>query len=162
MPTRRIPADAFAYYVSLGPGRSYQKVAEHYGVTKRAVTNLAKRERWQEQVEELEHAAHDSAKEKMRSEIEATYAQHLKALKLVFGKGVEALKGMAIDTPADAMKAIQLAIRETRVQLGDPTDRTAISLEETIKREYERWMTVVDDDEDADDGDEKREDDASG
>ena len=49
---------------------------------------------------------------------------------------------MAIDTPADAMKAIQLAIREQRVALGEPTDRTAVSIEDTIRREYERWMVV--------------------
>ncbi len=145
MPTRKIPQDALAYYVSLGPGRSYQKVAEHYGVTKRAVVNAAKRDRWQEQVEELERTAREDAREKMKSTIEATYEQHMKALRLVFGKGVEALKGMAIDTPADAMKAIQLAIREMRVALGEPTDRTAISVEDTIRREYERWMTVEDD-----------------
>ena len=30
MPARKIPPDAVTYYVSLGPGRSYQKVAEHY------------------------------------------------------------------------------------------------------------------------------------
>ncbi len=49
---------------------------------------------------------------------------------------------MAIDTPADAMKAIQLSIRGMRVALGEPTDRTAVSVEETIRREYERWMVV--------------------
>ena len=54
MAQRKIPQDAFTYYVSLGASRSYQKVAEKYGVTKRAVVNLAKRERWQEQVVELE------------------------------------------------------------------------------------------------------------
>ena len=32
---------------SLGPGRSYQAVADRYGVSKRAVTALAKRENWQ-------------------------------------------------------------------------------------------------------------------
>ncbi len=146
MPTRKIPQDAFAHYVSLGPGRSYQKVAEHYGVTKRAIVNVAKRERWQEQVEELERTARDDAREKMKSSIEATYEQHMKALRLVFGKGVEALKNMVINTPADAMKAIQIAIREQRVALGEPTDRTAISVEETIRSEYERWMTVSDGD----------------
>ncbi len=150
MPTRKIPLDAFAYFMSLGPGRSYQKVAEHYGVTKRAIVNVAKRDRWQAQVEELEHAAHEDAREKMKSTIEATYEQHMKALRLVFGKGVEALKGMAIDNPADAMKAIQLSIRGMRVALGEPTDRTAVTVEETIRREYERWM-VVGGDADADD-----------
>ena len=148
MPTRKIPPDALTYYVSLGPGRSYQKVAKKYGVTKRAVTKLAAKERWQEKVEEIERSARESAQEKARSEIEATYEQHMRALRLVFAKGVEALKSMAIDTPADAMKAIQLAIREQRVALGEPTDRTALSIEDTIRREYERWMVVGE----ADDG----------
>ena len=74
MPTRKIPQDAFAFYVSLGPARSYQKVAEHYGVTKRAIVNAAKRDRWQEQLEELEHTARGDAREKMKSTIEATWA----------------------------------------------------------------------------------------
>ncbi len=55
---------------------------------------------------------------------------------------------MAIDSPADAMRAIQLAIREERVALGEPTDRTAVSIEDTIKREYERWMVVEDEEPD--------------
>ncbi len=46
------------------------------------------------------------------------------------------------------MKAIQLAIREMRVALGEPSDRTAISVEDTIRREYERWMVVEDDESD--------------
>ena len=44
---RKIPPDAFDFYFSLGPPRSYQAVANKYGVTKRAVTNLAGREDWQ-------------------------------------------------------------------------------------------------------------------
>ena len=35
---KKIPADAFEHYFVLGPGRSYQQVAEKYSVTKRAVT----------------------------------------------------------------------------------------------------------------------------
>ncbi len=149
MPIRTIPPEALTYYVGLGPGRSYQKVAEKYGVTKRAVVNVAKRDRWQQQVEELERTAHEDAREKMKSTLEATYEQHMRALRLVFAKGVEALKSMAINTPADAMKAIQLAIREQRVALGEPTDRTALSIEDTIRREYERWMTVAEPEEEA-------------
>ena len=49
MAHRKIPQDAFTFYVSLGPGRSYQKVAEKYGVTKRAVVNVGTREKWQAQ-----------------------------------------------------------------------------------------------------------------
>ena len=81
----------------------------------------------------------------MRSEVEVTYQRHMKALRMVFAKGVGALNAMVIDSPADAMRAIQLAIREERVALGEPTDRTAVSIEDTIKREYARWMTVEND-----------------
>ena len=37
---KKIPPDAFDFYFSLGPPRSYQAVADKYGVTKRAVTAL--------------------------------------------------------------------------------------------------------------------------
>jgi hypothetical protein len=86
----------------------------------------------------------------MRSTIEATYEQHMKALRMVFAKGVQALNRMVLETPAEALKAIQLAIREMRVALGEPTDRTAVSVEETIRREYERWMVATGGDELAD------------
>jgi hypothetical protein len=49
---------------------------------------------------------------------------------------------MTIDAPADAIRAIGLAVREIRIELGEPGDRTAVSVEDTIKREYERWMVV--------------------
>ena len=40
-----------------------------------------------------------------------------------------------------------LAVREIRVELGEPSERTALSIEDTIKREYERWMVVEGEDE---------------
>ncbi len=55
MPRRKIPDNAFDFYFGLGPSRSYQAVADEYGVTKRAVTKLATKERWQKRLEELEH-----------------------------------------------------------------------------------------------------------
>ena len=159
MPTRKIPPDAFMFYVSLGLERSYQKVAEKYGVTKRAVTKLAAKERWQEQVEEMESKARETAQERARAEIGAVYERHMKALRLVFGKGVEALRQMVIEAPADAMRAIRMAIQEERVALGEPTDRTAISVEDTIRREYERLMTVEGGEEDEEEEDEVDDDD---
>ena len=103
MANRKIPEDALFFYVGLGPGRSYQQVADHYGVTKRAVVNLAVKERWQEQVEKLESEARETAQVKARTALEAAYERHMKALRLVFGKGIEALRNMTIDSPADAM-----------------------------------------------------------
>jgi hypothetical protein len=39
----KLPFDTFDFYFGLGPSRSYQAVADHYGVTKRAVCKLAAR-----------------------------------------------------------------------------------------------------------------------
>ncbi len=50
---------------------------------------------------------------------------------------------MSIDSPRDAIRAIGLAVREIRVELGEPSERTAISVE--VRKEYQRWMTVEDD-----------------
>jgi hypothetical protein len=63
-------------------------------------------------------------------------------------KAIEGLKNLSIDTPADIVRALDLALRQTRLILGEPSERTAISVEDVIKREYERWM--VPDDEDGD------------
>ncbi len=54
---------------------------------------------------------------------------------------------MSIDSTRGAVQTIGLAVREIRVELGEPSDRTAISVEDTIRREYERWMTVEDESE---------------
>ena len=57
MPARKLPDNAFEHYVSLGPARSYQQVAEHFGVSKRAVTNLAASENWPGRLAELKRDA---------------------------------------------------------------------------------------------------------
>ena len=142
MPRRKIPNDAFDFYFSLGPGRSYQAVADNYGVTKRAVTNLATKDGWQDQIADLERKAREKAKDQQVDALQVAHAQNLKALRMVLGKGRKSLNRMAIESPADAIRAIGLAVREIRVELGEPSDRTAISVEDTIRREYERWMVV--------------------
>lgn len=52
----KLPPEAFEYYVGLGPGRSYQAVADHFETSKRAVSYRAKQERWPERFEALVRA----------------------------------------------------------------------------------------------------------
>lgn len=140
MPQRRIPHDAFDFYFGLGPDRSYEKVASRYGFTKRAVTKVAARERWQARIEKVEAEARAKADLKKVDTLAVEKERHLQALRLVLGKGIEGLRSMAITHPMDAVRAIGMAVREIRVELGEPSDRTAVSVEDVIKREYERWM----------------------
>jgi hypothetical protein len=137
---RKLPVDAFDFYFALGPGRSYQAVATRYGTTKRAVTNLAVRERWQERAAELEQKARESAAKKTMETLEEVNLRHLKVLRTLEAKAIEGMRNLSIDTPADILRALDLALRQTRVILGEPSERTAISVEEVIKREYARWM----------------------
>ena len=143
MPQRRIPHDAFDYYFSLGPERSYVQVASRYGFSKRAIVKVAKRERWQERIAKVEADSKAKADEKKAETLQAQKEQHLQALRLVLAKGVEALLRMQLVEPSDTLRAIGLAVRELRVELGEPSDRTAVSIEDVIKREYERWMVPV-------------------
>jgi hypothetical protein len=132
----RIPLDAFDYYVSLGPARSYQAVAEKLGVSKRAVTMHATKENWQARLEK----ARSAADEKARETLEAMNERHLQALRVIQGKALSALKGMSLDTAMDAVRALDLGIKQERLIRGQPSDRQAVTVEEIVKREYEQWM----------------------
>ena len=149
--TRKIPSDAFTCYASLGPARSYRAVAEKFGVTKRTVTRVATKERWCERIEKMEREARIKAEEKARESLEAMHERHLKALKVIQGKALEALRSMSISSAMHAVRALDLAIKQERTIRGEPTDRTAVSVEETIRQEYARWLGPEDDDGEGDD-----------
>ena len=137
---RKIPPEAFDAYFGMGRDRSYEAVAGRYGVTKRAVTKLAAKEDWQNRMLALEAKAREASDKKKVETLEAMRERHLKAMRAIQVKALETLKRMDIGSAMDAVRALALSVREERVILGEPSERTAISVEDTIKREYERWM----------------------
>jgi transposase len=138
---KKIGSDGFDFYFALGPRRSYEAVATKYGVSKRAVTRLAKREGWQERLLEIERKARTKADEKKVESLQDVSERHLKVLRAVQAKAFEGLKGMSLATPADILKAIDLTFKQERTILGEPSERSAISIEDVIKREYAEWMS---------------------
>jgi hypothetical protein len=153
---RKIPADAFSYYFSLGIDRSYQAVAEKYGVSKRSVTKLAKRENWTKRIQEIDKKAQEAVDKKMTESLEQMTERHIKFAKLIQKKALEALKSMPLGTAMDGIRALDLAVKQERLIRGEPTDRNAISVEDVIRREYDRWMVgdvSQEPEEDADGGD---------
>lgn len=54
---KKIPDNAFALYARMGETRSHRRIAVEFGVTKRAVTKCAKRERWRERLQAIEAAS---------------------------------------------------------------------------------------------------------
>jgi hypothetical protein len=140
MGARRIPADAFEFYVALGEGRSYDAVAKRYSVTKRAVVALAKREDWQARFEKVEARAREVADAKATETIAAMREKHLKILEVVQGKALQALRAMPLQTAYQAVRALAIAIEQERIVRGEPTERTAVEIETRIRQEHERLL----------------------
>lgn len=143
---RKLPPDAFDFYISLGLSRSYAAVGRKYGVSKVAVTNRATKEGWQKRVQEIEARARAASDEKAVETMEAINTRHLKSARVIQAKALEALRSMSLDTAMDAVKALHLGVRQERLVLGEPTDRSAVNVEEIIKREYEKLMVIGGDD----------------
>ena len=149
--TRKIPSDAFDNYVSMGEGRSYEKVAKKYGVSKRAITDCAKREKWAERLENIEKESRQMSDKKLAEAMQEMRERHLRTIRAMNVRALEAMKQYPLATGMEAMKAAEMAIKLERLIAGEPTERTA-NMEEIVRREYERWMTGDDED-----GDEKPE-----
>ena len=141
----KIPSEAFEFYVGLGAARSYQTVADKYAVSKQAITKCATRERWQARLEAIEARARERNDQKAVESVEEMNQRHLKMLAVVERKALEGLRNLPMSTAMEAVRALEIAMRQTRLIRGEPTERSATSIEETIRREYERWMVPADD-----------------
>ena len=142
MPTK-LPFDSFDYYYGQGPGRSYQSVADHYGVTKRAVTKRAMKEGWQQRISEMETRVRENVNKKAEETLEEMTERHLKQLKAIQFRAIEALKAMPLNTAMEAVRSLNLCMKQERTLREDPADRGENSIEQIIKREYERWLEPV-------------------
>ena len=78
---KRIPPEAFETYVRLGPGRSYRQVAEHYNVSKRAVTSFAARENWPARLAKVEDEARAETDKRAVDALTEMNQRHLKIAK---------------------------------------------------------------------------------
>ena len=139
----KIPPDAFAFYLGLGLSRTYQAVAERYSVSKRAIATRAKKEKWQERLSEEELAVRKRAEKKAVDSIETVNEQHLKVMRYIQGKSIEALKTMQIENAMDAVKAYALALDKERQLRGGTGDQTLAVVIQTTRDEVRGVMTTV-------------------
>lgn len=146
---RKVPSNAFEHYFSLGPSRSYQAVAEKYGVTKQAITKVAARERWPERLSELESQARQRSNEKAAETLEEMNERHRKILRAVLNKAIEGLKAVPVSTARDILRALELVMRQDRLIHGEPGERAGLSLEEITRREIQTLLIMDDDEEEA-------------
>lgn len=140
---RKIPPEALSVYLSLGPGRSYEAVAQHFGVSKRAIVARAKKEGWQERVAQMEQSARNRAEAQAGQSLEEMNERHLKTAQLIQRKALETLSRVPLADAMDAVRALKIGLEHERLIRGEPSERTAIDIQQTIKAEYERWMRPV-------------------
>lgn len=112
--TGRLTSDAFARYVALGVHRSYSRIAEEFGVSKRAVTKHAAKHGWSDRLAAIETDAQRSTDVALAESLEAMNGRHLKTLRAIQGKALDALRGMPLGSALDAVRTITLAIKEER------------------------------------------------
>lgn len=139
----KIPATALEFYISLGPQRSYQAVAKHFGVNTRSVAKRAKKEEWQRRVAEIEAKARQVSEQRAQETLEEMNTRHLKSVRVIQAKALEALRSLPLASGMDAVRALDMALKHERLVRGEPSERTAVTVEDTIKREYSRWLTAV-------------------
>lgn len=139
---RRLTSDAFTYYVSLGPARSYQAVAEKYGVTKRAVTKAAAREDWAKRIAAIEEEARKTTDAKLAGDLAEMNLRHRKILTAMAARAAKALQEFPLTNGMDGIKAAALVIKMERLLAGEPTDRSAVDIEEVTRRELKELLVV--------------------
>ena len=144
----RIPAGAYEDYLALGTERSYQALADRYGVSKTSIVNRARKERWQERLAELERQAQERAEEKAVDEMQAVRERHLKEARFLQARALQALKDLPPEKGIRAAPALAIAWKHELLLLGEPTERQA-SVEEIIRRETQGLLMVVEGEDDA-------------
>lgn len=143
---RKIPEDAFDFYVGLGAQRSYQIVADRYEVTKRAVTKHAAREAWGERLARIEAEARERSDKRLIETIGEIRSRHLKTLKVMNARAISALQQYSLNSGMEAMRAAELVIKLERLIVGEPSERTELSIEEVTRREMQTLLEMADDD----------------
>jgi DNA-binding transcriptional regulator LsrR (DeoR family) len=137
---RKIPSNAFEHYVSLGDGRSYQAIADQFHVSKRSVVKRALAEGWRERLTRITTTARVETDKKLASAISQMNERHARVLQAVLTKALDALRSMPLGSGADAVRAIDMVLRHERMLYAEPADKTVLSVEEVIRREYREWM----------------------
>lgn len=148
MSARKLPGEAFSFYVSLGPERSYQAVAREYGVTKRTVVRRAQQEDWQRRIKKIESEARARVDKKAVESLEEVAERHMKILRAIQSKAIQALQSLEIASAMDAVRALDLTVKAERLVRGDPQDRDQARVEEVTREEVQSLLATVEDDDD--------------
>ena len=151
---KSLPANAFSHFVALGPGRTHQAVADHFDVHLRTVQRTAKADNWAERLKTIERESRQAADKALAEDLAEMQLRHRKLLRAMAARAAKGLSDFPLTDGMQAITAAEKVIKLERLAAGEPTERTSVTTEETIKREYLRWLDRGDEDatEGGDDG----------
>jgi len=148
----KIPTDAFDHYVAQGTGRSYQATADHFQVSKCAISKKAKKEDWAGRLAKIEGQARVSSDKKLAESLGEMHDRHLTLLKAVGMRVAECLQKFPLQDGMDGIRGVEMIIKMERLLAGEASKRTELSIEEITRHEIRTLLKVVP----ADDRDEPR------
>lgn len=138
---KRIPRhDAFALYVALGHERSFERVAEHYGVSRRGIQFVADRDKWTKRLREIEAAATERVHEQMLESVVEMRTRHLQTLRVVSARALEALRDHPIRSGMDAVRAIKIVMTLERAISAESIVDADKALKELLRREEDTLL----------------------
>jgi hypothetical protein len=147
---QRLPDEAFAAYVNLGPGRSYQAIADEYGVHKRTVVRTAEREEWAARLAAIERKAREAVDEKLAGELQDRKLRQRKLVVAIASRAAKALFDFPLKSGFEGIRAAELAIKLERLLDGEATENTSVDLEAVIRKECAELLSVEETDDEPD------------
>jgi SOS-response transcriptional repressor LexA len=137
----KIPPEAFDFYVSLGHTRTYQQVADKYGVSRRGVQKVADRDDWGGRLDEIEREAQERSDKALSETVAEIRVRHLKMLKGMAGRAVKAISEHPLNTGMEGMRAAEIVIKLERLIAGEPSERTEHTIAEVTRQEIDRFLS---------------------
>jgi hypothetical protein len=132
-----MPADSFERFVGLGPTRSYSKLARVLGVSKRSITAKAAKEHWQQRLAAVEREARAKTDQKLAETSAAINDRHLRTLRAVQHKALQALTSAPTGTAAQASATLIAAVRAERAIVAPTGEgKSGPTLEELIAKSW--------------------------
>jgi hypothetical protein len=128
----RLSTDAFAQYVALGDGRTYEVLAARLGVSKRTIVRNATKSGWQARLQRIDAAAAEKFDENAANETSVVNDRHLRVVRAIQGKALQALQSLSLKSGMDAVRALDLSIRAERLILGKTGGVEDMKLEDLV------------------------------
>jgi hypothetical protein len=112
----------------------------HFGASLGGVKKVALREHWQSRLTEIEDEVQARLDKRFADEVEEMRDKHLKTVRAIMGRALKGLQQYPLASGMEAIRAAELAIKLERLIMGEVSERTAVTVEETVRKEMSRWL----------------------